>query len=86
MFVLVVYDVPADRTRLYRKRLRKRLEHVQNSVFYGDVTGGQVTQIKHEIEELLIEDDSVIVFEAETAGFVEHTIYGDTEEPGSRFT
>jgi len=40
MFVLVTYDVPAERTHIYRKLLRKRLEHLQQSVFYGDITEG----------------------------------------------
>ncbi|WP_436909368.1 CRISPR-associated endonuclease Cas2 [Halosimplex marinum] len=86
MFVLVVYDVPADRTDLYKKMLRKRLEHVQNSVFYGDVTPGLLVEIKTDIEEMLQPDDSVLVFEAERLGSVEISTYGDSSEPGSRFT
>ena len=86
MFVLVVYDVPAERTRIYRKMLRRRLEHVQNSVFYGDVTPGQLVDIKNDIEDKLIAEDSVIVFEADTVGFVDYTSYGSGDEPGSRFT
>jgi CRISPR-associated protein Cas2 len=86
MFVLVVYDVPADRTHIYRKLLRRRLEHVQYSVFYGDVTPGLLVDIKNDIENALEPDDSIIVFEAERVGAVDLTTYGDTEEPGSRFT
>lgn len=86
MFILVVYDVPADRTELYKKMLRRRLEHVQHSVFYGDVTPGMLIDIKNDIETLLQPDDSIIVFEAERVGAVDLTTYGDTEEPGSRFT
>lgn len=86
MFVLVVYDVPADRTHIYRKLLRRRLEHVQYSVFYGDVTPGLLVDIKNDIEDVLETDDSIIIFEAERVGSVDLTTYGDTEEPGSRFT
>lgn len=86
MFVLVVYDVPAERTRLYRKMLRRRLEHVQYSVFYGDVTPGLLVEIKNDIEDLLLPSDSVLVFEAERIGSVDITTFGDTNEPGSRFT
>jgi CRISPR-associated protein Cas2 len=86
VFVLVVYDVPAKRTRIYRKLLRQYLEHVQYSVFYGDITEGQVVEIKQAIQSELESDDSIIVFEAETASFVEHTVYGQGDEPGSRFT
>ena len=40
MFVLITYDVPAERTDIYRKLLRSPLEHLQQSVFYGDITEG----------------------------------------------
>ena len=86
MFVLVTYDVPAERTHIYRKLLRKRLEHIQQSVFYGDVTEGQLVGIKQDIESTLIEDDSVYIFEADVPAAVECTVLGDSEEPGSRFT
>lgn len=86
MFVLVVYDVSAERTHLYRKLLRRRLQHLQQSVFYGNVTAGQLVDIKTDIEETLLDNDSVIVFEAENVGFVDHTVYGSGDEPGTRFT
>ena len=86
MFVLVTYDVPAERTHLYRKLLRKRLEHIQQSVFYGDVTEGQLVGIKQDIKSALIEDDSVYIFEADVPAAVECTVLGDSDEPGSKFT
>lgn len=86
MFVLVTYDVPADRTRIYRKLLRRHLEHIQYSVFHGDVTAGQLVGIKNEIEGVLEEDDSVYIFESDVSASVDCTVFGDAEEPGSRFT
>lgn len=86
MIVIVVYDVPAERTRIYRKLLRRRLEHLQQSVFYGDLTEGQITELKNDIRAKLDSDDSVIVFEAGSSAIVDYTTFGDTDEPGSRFT
>lgn len=86
MFVLVTYDVPAERTHIYRKLLRKRLEHLQQSVFHGDVTEGQLVGIKQEIDAVLIPEDSVYIFEADVSAAVECTVLGDSDEPGSRFT
>jgi CRISPR-associated protein Cas2 len=86
MFVLAVYDVPADRTHIYRKLLRRRLNHIQYSVFYGDVTPGQLVDIKADVERVLEDDDSVVIFEADSVGVVDHTTYGDADDPGSRFT
>jgi len=86
MLVIVVYDVPAERTRIYRKLLRRKLEHIQYSVFYGTITEGQLTKLKNQIEDRLHEDDSVMVFEVETDAFVDYTVFGSADEPGSRFT
>jgi CRISPR-associated protein Cas2 len=86
MIVIVVYDVPAERTRIYRKLLRRRLEHLQQSVFYGDLTEGQIVSMKNEIREKLGNDDSVIVFETGSSAIVDYETFGDTDDPGSRFT
>jgi CRISPR-associated protein Cas2 len=86
MFVLVVYDVPAERTYIYRKLLRKRLEHIQYSVFHGDITEGQLKAIQHDIQDKLQPDDSIYIFTADVAATVECTTFGDAEEPGSKFT
>jgi CRISPR-associated protein Cas2 len=86
MHVIVVYDVPADRTHVYRKLLRRRLEHLQYSVFFGELTEGQVTAMKNEIESKLQSDDSIVVFESNNPASFDFTTFGDAEEPGSRFT
>lgn len=86
MFVLVTYDVPAERTRIYRKLLRRRLEHIQQSVFHGDITEGQLMEIKYDIEDELEPDDSIYIFTADVAGTVDCTVIGDSREPGSKFT
>lgn len=86
MLVIVVYDVPAERTRIYRKLLRQKLEHIQNSVFYGTLTEGQLTKLKNQIRDRLHDEDSVMVFETETDAFVDYTVFGSAKEPGSRFT
>jgi CRISPR-associated protein Cas2 len=86
VFVLVTYDVPAERTHVYRKLLRKRLEHLQQSVFHGNITEGQLVGIKQEINAVLVPADSVYIFEADVSAAVECTVLGDSDEPGSRFT
>ncbi|WP_075935921.1 CRISPR-associated endonuclease Cas2 [Halosegnis longus] len=86
MLVIAIYDVPAKRTSIYRKLLRSRLEHIQYSVFFGELTEGQVTELKQKIEQKLEPDDAVIIFEAEQSAAVDYTTFGDAESPGSRFT
>jgi CRISPR-associated protein Cas2 len=86
MHVIVVYDVPAERTRVYRKLLRRRLEHLQYSVFFGELTNGQVTELENEIDGKLQPDDSVVVFKSQNPAAFDYSTFGDAEEPGSRFT
>lgn len=86
VFVLVTYDVPANRTRIYRKLLRKYLEHIQYSVFHGNISEGQLVKIRNELEDALEPDDSIYIFEADVSANVECTVLGDADEPGSRFT
>jgi CRISPR-associated protein Cas2 len=86
MHVIVVYDVPADRTHVYRKLLRRRLEHLQYSVFYGELTEGQLTGMKNDIQEKLKPEDSIVVFESSNPDAFELSTFGDVDEPGSRFT
>ena len=86
VFVLITYDVPANRTRIYRKLLRKHLEHIQYSVFHGDITEGQLVTIIQKIESQLEPEDSIYIFQADISAAVECTVLGDADEPGSRFT
>ncbi|WP_226021925.1 CRISPR-associated endonuclease Cas2 [Halomicrobium salinisoli] len=86
MHVIVVYDVPAERTHVYRKLVRRRLQHLQHSVFFGELTEGQVTSMKHEIEDKLEPDDSVVVFESTNPAAFDFTTFGSSDDPGSRFT
>lgn len=86
MHVIVVYDVPAKRTPVYRKLLRKRLEHLQYSVFFGELTKGQLTALENEIDNKLQSDDSVVIFKSQNPASFEYSTFGSAEEPGSRFT
>jgi CRISPR-associated protein Cas2 len=86
MYVIMLYDVPAERTHIYRKLLRRRLKHLQNSVFFGELTDGQVTSMKNEIEDSLNSDDEVVVFESTNPSAFDFTTFGASEDPGSRFT
>lgn len=86
MHTLVIYDVPADRTHVYRKLLRKRLEHIQYSVFFGELTAGQVKELTNEIEKELEPDDSVVLFKFQNPAALEYQTFGTDDEIGSRFT
>jgi CRISPR-associated protein Cas2 len=59
MFVLVTYDVTAERTAVMRRLLRKFLGHEQFSVFYGDLTEVQAEKMRQEIRKKLVPGDRV---------------------------
>ncbi|WP_138472151.1 MULTISPECIES: CRISPR-associated endonuclease Cas2 [Rhodobacterales] len=65
MFIIVTYDVKADRTEKYRKMLSRYLVHQQNSVFAGLITGSRRRAIDKDLRRLLMTGDKVCIFEVE---------------------
>jgi CRISPR-associated protein Cas2 len=57
MFMLVTYDVEATRTTLFRKLLRRYLNHEQYSVFTGDITEGNAVLLRRELSSIMIPGD-----------------------------
>lgn len=64
VYLIVAYDVQADRTGKLRKPLRQYLTHVQNSVFEGRVTAGQADDIESFVRNTVQETngESVIIY------------------------
>lgn len=77
MYVIVVYDVDAERTHIPRKFLRKYLTHVQNSVFEGEITEGQAEEIKQHLSTRIRDDESVYIYTLWSEKYVERTIIGE---------
>jgi CRISPR-associated protein Cas2 len=59
MFMLVTYDVEATRTHLFRKLLRRFLNHEQYSVFTGDITEANAVRLRRELSEVMIPEDRI---------------------------
>ena len=85
MYVVVVYDMEAERTQIMLKFLRRYLTHVQNSVFEGDVTEGDLQEIRSFVDETLNEGESVILYELSSENLVSRTVYGDDPAEEKRF-
>jgi len=85
MYVIVVYDMEADRTHLMLKLCRRYLVHVQNSVLEGEISEGDLATLKGEIEDLLQEEESVMVYELSSDRLLNRTVYGDDPTENSRF-
>lgn len=85
MYAIVVYDMEADRTHLMLKLCRRYLVHVQNSVLEGEISEGDLATLKGEIEDLLQEGESVMVYELSSDRLLNRTVYGDDPTEDSRF-
>lgn len=85
MYVIVVYDMEADRTHLMLKLCRRYLVHVQNSVLEGEISEGDLATLKGKIEDLLQEGESVMVYELSSDRLLNRTVYGDDPTEDSRF-
>jgi len=57
MFMLVTYDVEAKRTGLFRKLLRRYLNHEQYSVFTGDITEADAVRLRRELSQVMLAED-----------------------------
>lgn len=57
MFMLMTYDVDAKRTGIFRKILRRYLNHEQYSVFTGDITEADAIRLRRELSEAMIPED-----------------------------
>ena len=85
MYVVLVYDMQADRTQKMLKIGRRYLTHVQNSVLEGEITEGDLTRLQGEIEDLLEPGESVILYELSSEALLNRTVYGEDPTADSRF-
>ena len=63
MYYILVYDINVKRVAKMLKLVREYLNHVQNSVFEGELTNAQLEELKYKIKDLMNEqEDSVIIY------------------------
>lgn len=80
MFVIVVYDINRKRVGMALKICRKYLVHVQKSVFEGNITEGQLKQLKNELFQLIkVEEDAVCIYRFESPKYARKEELGTIE-------
>lgn len=84
-YVIVVYDVQADRTPRFLKYLRRYLTHVQNSVFEGELTEGTLEEVKSKLESMLEAGESVMVYRMSSEKYVERNVFGEDPMDDQQF-
>ncbi len=79
MYIILFYDVGENRVSKIMKICREYLVHVQNSVFEGEITDGNLITLKQRIDRIIDKSyDSVIiyVFKFMDAKYVSRDIIG----------
>jgi len=84
-YVVIVYDVQADRTQKFLKYLRRYLVHVQNSVFEGELTEGDLEEVTTTLESMLEPEESVMVYRMSSEKYVERSVFGDDPMDDQQF-
>jgi len=85
MYAIVVYDMEAHRTQKALKLGRRYLTHVQNSVLEGEISEGNLQQLRGEYEVLLEPGESVIIYELSSDTLLNRTVYGEDPTEDRRF-
>lgn len=71
VYVILVYDVKKKRVQKVMKICRKYLNHLQNSVFEGNITEAKLTKLKGEIKNVIdVKTDSVCVFRMDSTRYI----------------
>ena len=85
MYVIVVYDVSEERVYRACKFLRRFLNWVQNSVFEGELTRGQLEEVRVGIKELIDpEEDSIYFYLLRDVKWFKKEIIGIEKNPIER--
>ncbi|WP_435195983.1 CRISPR-associated endonuclease Cas2 [Natronomonas sp. EA1] len=84
-YVVIVYDMQADRTHLLLNYLRRYLTHVQNSVFEGELTDGELEAVRDRIDSTLDPGESTIIYELGSEKLLSRDVFGDDPKEDDRF-
>lgn len=91
MYVVLVYDISGEENgqRVLGKvfKVCKRyLTHIQNSVFEGEITEGQIAKLNTELNKLIRKDlDSMIIFKSRNEKWLDKEFWGKKDNALSNF-
>ena len=85
MFVILFYDVYEKRCNKMLKICRKYLEWVQNSVLEGELTESTFVKLQYEINDLIEDDDSVIIYTFRSMKYSKRIVIGQDKKGDSQF-
>lgn len=86
MYIVLVYDVSQEENGARRwsrifKICKKYLTHIQNSVFEGELSKGQLAQMQKELKEYIDKElDSVIIFKSRQEKWLDKEFWGRKDD------
>ena len=86
MYIVLVYDVSQEENGARRwsrifKICKKYLTHIQNSVFEGELSKGQLAQLQKELKEYIEKElDSVIIFKSRQEKWLDKEFWGRKDD------
>ena len=86
MYYIIVYDVNVDRVQKMLKLMREYVNHVQNSVFEGELTDAQLAELKDKSRDLMDEDkDSIIIYRVGSKRWSSREVLGIEKHSADNF-
>lgn len=91
LYVVLVYDIKTDEDgpRILNKTFKickRYLNHIQNSVFEGELSKTQIMNLKYELDAVIRKDvDSIILFKSRSNRWLEKEMWGIVEDQTSNF-
>ena len=77
VYVIVVYDVAVERVDKVRKFLKQYLNWIQNSVFEGEVSVGDLAKIRVGLKKIIDKNvDSILVFAVSSQKWLKKEVIG----------
>ena len=86
MYIVLVYDVSQEENGARRwsrifKICKKYLTHIQNSVFEGELSKGQLAQLQKELKEYIDKElASVIIFKSRQEKWLDKEFWGRKDD------
>ena len=86
MYIVLVYDVSQEENGARRwsrifKICKINLTHIQNSVFEGELSKGQLAQLQKELKEYIDKElDSVIIFKSRQEKWLDKEFWGRKDD------
>jgi CRISPR-associated protein Cas2 len=91
MYVVLVYDISGEENgqRILGKvfkTCKRYLTHIQNSVFQGEISEGQIAKLNAELNKLIRKDlDSMIIFKSRNEKWLDKEFWGKKDDALSNF-